>query len=138
MIYYEDSKGYIEDKRNIPEYSMEELIDKIGNFKLKTKTMGYYTRYKLEIVEGNDYKTDYEKEIGKAIGYINCFEDEIKWYEHEKDMRKFSKKYPKTIFALNGEGEERDDIWTEYYKNGKMQRCKTRIVVDEFNESLLE
>ena len=36
-IYYEDSKGHIEDNRNLPEYTMEELVEKIGNFKLKIK-----------------------------------------------------------------------------------------------------
>ena len=36
-IYYENSQGLIKDNRNIPEYTMEELIDKIGHFKLKTK-----------------------------------------------------------------------------------------------------
>lgn len=34
-IYYEDSDGEVIDKRIIPEYTMEELIKKIGNFKLK-------------------------------------------------------------------------------------------------------
>lgn len=33
-IYYEDSDGYIEDNRKIPEYTMAELVEKIGNFKL--------------------------------------------------------------------------------------------------------
>ena len=36
-IYYEDSYGSIIDNRNVPEYTMEELVEKIGNFKLKTK-----------------------------------------------------------------------------------------------------
>lgn len=34
-IYYENSDGIIKDNRNIPEYTMEELVEKIGNFKLK-------------------------------------------------------------------------------------------------------
>ena len=34
-IYYEDSVGIIKDYRNIPEYTMEELVEKLGNFKLK-------------------------------------------------------------------------------------------------------
>lgn len=37
QIYYENSKGFIEDNRNIPEYTMDELVEKIGHFKLKTK-----------------------------------------------------------------------------------------------------
>ena len=35
LNYLENSDGLIEDNRNIPEYSMEELVEKIGNFKLK-------------------------------------------------------------------------------------------------------
>lgn len=34
-IYYENSVGIIKDNRNIPEYTMEELIEKIGIFKFK-------------------------------------------------------------------------------------------------------
>ena len=34
-IYFENSKGFIKDNRNIPEYTMEELVEKIGKFKLK-------------------------------------------------------------------------------------------------------
>jgi len=35
QIYFENSDGNVEDNRNIPEYTMEELVEKIGNFKLK-------------------------------------------------------------------------------------------------------
>lgn len=34
-IYYESSDGYIKDNRVVPEYTMEELVEKLGNFKLK-------------------------------------------------------------------------------------------------------
>lgn len=34
-IYFEDSNGWIEDNRNIPEYTMQDLVDKIGRFKFK-------------------------------------------------------------------------------------------------------
>ena len=40
IIYLEDSDGFIEDNRNVPEYTMEELVEKIGHFKLKTKQIG--------------------------------------------------------------------------------------------------
>ncbi len=93
--------------------------------------MGYYTRHELEVLQGNDHETDYEQEISENADYGSCFEDEIKWYEHEKDMREYSKKHPKTVFALKGEGEEIGDIWTEYYKNGKMQKDKAKIIVDK-------
>lgn len=99
--------------------------------------MGYYTRYRLEIIEGNDYVTDYEKEISAIADYNNCFDDSIKWYEHEKDMRTYSKKHPKTLFKLLGEGGESEDLWHEYYLNGKMQRAKGRIIFEEYDESEL-
>jgi hypothetical protein len=100
--------------------------------------MGYYTYYKLEIVSGNDSTTDYEKEIGELSGYRNCFEESIKWYEHEKDMRQYSLKHPNTLFKLSGEGEESGDLWQEYYLNGKMQLVTAQIVFDDFDESKLK
>ena len=99
--------------------------------------MGYYTRHKLEIIEGNDNFTDYEKEISDSAGYSLCFEEEIKWYDHEDVMRIYSLKHPGTVFKLIGEGEENGDIWHEYYKNGLMQRCKAEIIIEPFNENLL-
>jgi hypothetical protein len=99
--------------------------------------MGYYTYYKLEIVSGNDSTTHYEKEISELSGYGSCFDDSIKWYEHEKDMRQYSLKHPNTLFKLSGEGEESGDIWQEYYLNGKMQRVTAIIVFGDFDESKL-
>jgi hypothetical protein len=52
-------------------------------------------------------------------------------------MRKVSKHYPDLVFKLSGEGEESGDVWVEYYKNGKMQRCSTKITFDEYDESKL-
>lgn len=100
--------------------------------------MGYYTSHKLEIIEGNDYVTDYEKEIGEVSGYRNPFDDSCKWYEHEKDMRAYSKKHPKTLFKLSGDGEKNGDLWHEYYLNGKMQRVKAEIVFANYDASKLQ
>lgn len=36
-IYFEDSDGHINDNRTVPEYTMEELVEKLGNFKLIKK-----------------------------------------------------------------------------------------------------
>lgn len=35
QIYFENSEGQLIDNRNIPEYTMEELVKKLGNFKIK-------------------------------------------------------------------------------------------------------
>jgi len=125
--------------------------------------MGYYTRYTLEIdkdeevpvCEHNSGDHKFCQQCGKAfstVSLLNKLKDEIlstyggagfaesgevKWYDHEEDMRKFSKKYPNIIFALHGEGEESGDIWRKYFKAGKMQEAKAKITLDEFDASKL-
>lgn len=100
--------------------------------------MGYYTRYELTIISGDDGKTDYEKEISVLADYGNCFEDEIKWYNCKNDMLKFSKQHPKTTFLVQGFGEEDGDIWKCWFKNGKSFYSKAKLVFEEFDESKLE
>jgi len=100
--------------------------------------MGYYTKHELEIISGNDNVTDYEKEIGEISEYgDSVFEESIKWHDCIKDMLEYSKKHPKTLFCITGEGEESGDLWKHYYLNGKMQNCEAKIVYDEFDETKL-
>lgn len=101
--------------------------------------MGYYTQHSLSILpEGSVIdQSDHEKEISTLSGYDYCFSYPIKWYDHENDMRKYSKLYPNLIFVLRCEGEEFDDIRIEYYKNGKVQKTKAVLVFDQFDESKL-
>ena len=100
--------------------------------------MGYYTRFELEEVSGDiNYNLDYEVEISNATDYSHCFEDSIKWYDFEEDMKSFSKNHPNTIFCIKGEGEESGDIWKAYFKNGKMFKTKAVLVFEEFTEEKL-
>ncbi len=100
--------------------------------------MGYYTRHELEIVDSNDYVTDYKKEISEIADYTSLFNESCKWYDHEKDMRAYSKKHPNTVFKLSGEGEETGDLWHEYYLNGKMQRANAIITFDKYDANKLQ
>lgn len=102
--------------------------------------MGYYTKHKLEIIEGNDNKTDYISEIVEISGYSSSLfkGEEYKWYDSDIHMKYYSKKHPNTVFRLSGEGEESGDIWVKYYKNGKVHSCKARITHDTYDESKLE
>ena len=99
--------------------------------------MGYYTNFSLEIISGDDFTIDHEKEISELADYRTCFDGEIKWYHHDEHMRQYSLKHPNTLFKLSGIGEENGDIWHEYYLNGKQQRCQAKIIYDEFDESKL-
>ena len=98
--------------------------------------MGYYTRHELQ-VDGGDYDKHCD-EITLLSGYSELFNDiTIKWYDHEKNMREHSAKYPDILFRLDGEGGESADIWIEYYKGGKMQRTKAKLIFAKFDEDSL-
>jgi hypothetical protein len=43
-------------------------------------------------------------------------------------MKCFSKKYPKLIFVIDGNGEDFDDIWKHYFRNGEDQYIRAELV----------
>lgn len=122
--------------------------------------MGYYTRYTLEtsgqpddireIIEGVDvegnpatvYKItprtceDVLCELEAKLGF-SIDDYAIKWYNHEEDIREFSKEHPDVLFTLEGWGEEQGDIWRKYFKNGKYYQVKAEINYPEFDETKL-
>jgi hypothetical protein len=64
--------------------------------------------------------------------------ESCKWYEHEDDVRKFSKMFPTLVFKLQGEGEQSNDLWVKYFKDGKMQSCPAKIVYDDYDVKKLK
>lgn len=64
--------------------------------------------------------------------------DAQKWYEHETQMREFSKCFPTVLFTLEGSGEESGDIWKQYFLDGKMQESKAEINIEPFDKSKLK
>ncbi len=98
--------------------------------------MGYYTHHKLEVHHYGGLE-DHQGAIQAVSGYDDLWEERNKWYSHEEDMREYSKKFPLTLFALEGEGEEQGDVWCKYFQNGKMQECRRKFTIDPFDESKL-
>lgn len=74
-------------------------------------------------------------DIGEIIDNVS---DDWKWYEHQKDMKAISRAFPDVLFTLSGEGEEAEDIWKEYYLNGKVQVEKAVITTGKFDKSKLK
>lgn len=103
--------------------------------------MGYLTKYSLTADEESSLPENWAENISN--GYLfyfskdNYVSEEAKWYHHEVDCQNFSLKYPNALFTLKGRGEEEDDIWVKYFKNGKMQREEAEIVFPPFDESRL-
>jgi len=108
--------------------------------------MGYYSYYTFSVSEGNEIDDDQavaelreentNAEI--ALGEDGYPDGHLTWYDHEKDLKEFSKKYPNTVFHLSVEGEENGDMSDKYFKNGKMQICKAEITFPPYDESKLK
>lgn len=104
--------------------------------------MGYYTRYSISIQpddSGNILESLLKSNESASYAMSENGESRkrCKWYEHENELRKFSKQHPKVLFVLDGEGEESGDIWVKYFQNGKCQVCKAKITFDEFDAKKL-
>lgn len=98
--------------------------------------MGYYTNFSL----------DFEPEEPELVEYLeeaadqNYFQDAnffhawtrnlepTKWYSYEDDLKSLSKKFPNVLFKLYGNGEEDDDIWVAYAKDGVFETHRPIIV----------
>lgn len=73
-----------------------------------------------------------------ALDDTGCTHNDAKWYDHEQELKEFSKNYPDALFVLYGDGECSDDFWYTYFKNGKVQHAPVRLEYDQFDESKLE
>jgi GH35 family endo-1,4-beta-xylanase len=61
-----------------------------------------------------------------AYGYL----DETSWYDYMDDMKYLSEQFPDVTFILDGDGEDKDDLWRAYFKNGRAVKVHARITYD--------
>lgn len=88
--------------------------------------MGYMTRYKLEWEprkEAVSIFLEANEETFYGINSDGSSAEEVKWYDHDKDIIALSKQFKDVLFTLSGEGEEAEDIWKKYFQNGKKNNC---------------
>jgi hypothetical protein len=87
--------------------------------------MGYETFFEFDV------PTIVKNALLEESGY-QAFNDKIKWYEHENDIRKVSKKFPDVLITVKGFGEGYnnllDDIWVIYARNGSLVKLKASVV----------
>lgn len=114
--------------------------------------MGYYTQYSMELLNATE---EQEKEIAlklaccvfgctaeelaeqeKPVSVDFLLEDMYKWYDHEEDVRDISKGYPDIGFILSGDGEEYDDKWKLYVRDGVTQLAYATITYDPPSDEL--
>lgn len=111
--------------------------------------MGYCTCYCLEVktadnaaVHPNDSAIiaqlrDENENARYAFDDLGFTDNDAKWYDHEPELKEFSKKFPDALFILHGDGEGSDDFWYEYFRNGQVQIAPVRMEYDEYDESKL-
>ena len=95
-----------------------------------------------------DYKLGLDDIIGEriegnenmhfALAVDGTSAENCTWYDHDNDMKALSKEFPDVLFTLHGIGEEAGDIWVKYFRNGKVQSVKGRIVFDPFDPKKLK
>lgn len=114
--------------------------------------MGYYTYYNLELLNAtNEQEAEIANWLAKNVfgdeepnyTYIcDLLNDSYKWYNHEDDIRTLSRLYPDIGFTLWGEGEDYDDKWVLYARDGVTTTSYATIVYadppTEFRFDLLE
>lgn len=81
---------------------------------------------------------DENEEAAYALDSYGDSADACKWYEHVKELKSFSSKYPGWLFTLDINGEETGDVRRVYFLNGKAQEEKARIVLEDFDENKLK
>ena len=107
--------------------------------------MGCYTAYTLRapgnlemeagIIEA--FRADCE-DAAYALNENGNPKEYSKWYEHEEDMKKLSRKYPDVLLLLEGSGEGPCDRWKKYFLGGKVQVCLPSITFEPFDMNKLE
>jgi len=115
--------------------------------------MGYYTYYTLDVdpwdMDMND--DDFDREMN-LLGTESLNQGMFtvrdlvygdgatcKWYEHEAEMLELSKRYPRLLFSLHGWGEDRYDIWSQFFLDGQCTKAEMAQVIhaDFFLQNLL-
>ena len=112
--------------------------------------MGYHTDFFLRI-EPEDLWQEIDEalqeitESESGLRDLEAFVDgwalgDAKWYEHEEELKDFSRHFSETLFILTGEGNKSDDRWKLYVKNGKAWRAtgQVQVVFPPFSEDKLQ
>lgn len=116
--------------------------------------MGYRTDFRLDVCKYAKDKLE-ELDLDEQVEVISklrsenenalhafneegCFENEMSWYDYDKEMAEFSKKYPDYIFVLWGDGQNSDDKWVHYFHNGLSQFERAKIEYGDYDPGKLD
>jgi len=93
--------------------------------------MGYYTKCSIKVITGYVNEHDFNTEMDRLSQCDGWFR--LGWNEEHKMLplnyiKKASKKFKGVVFEIKGNGEEDNDLWVVYIKEGKeTDRLKANI-----------
>ena len=89
--------------------------------------MSYYTDYYLISYNDKDGVASDALKNYSELSWNNkrLFQD--KWFDWRHDLEEISPKYPEVTFKLEGRGEDKDDWWKAYIKNGRIEVFKAEV-----------
>ena len=112
--------------------------------------MGYYTTYKLSVKDlynNHEYEKQVEHELVKHFKFLDKELEvyDVKWYQHEEELKQFTTEYLNILLTVTGIGEEHyfedtkliADIWIKYFLNGKSYVDELDYKFPEFNSDKL-
>lgn len=124
--------------KNLKELSESEKMEKVKNAKNMKEVQKILNSMNLD-EQGiiRNLRVSYSNAEYALHESGDCSQS-CKWYDHESNLKMFSKEYPDYLFELSGEGEESGDIWKKYFHDGKIQTCKSVITFEKFDEKKLK
>lgn len=68
---------------------------------------------------GYAFENDSHLPQGNRLDFFPAFP--VSWYNSQQDLCILSQAFPAFLFTLTGRGENPDDLWQRYFKNGRVQ-----------------
>lgn len=109
--------------------------------------MGYYTSYVVDVSSIPEEKVD---AVYKHLSNLDVFDtldaykntingySYSKWYEWENDMLSLSEEFPDVFIEIEGDGEDSDDFWKCYIKDGAQQLCPATITYEQYDPKKMQ
>ena len=110
------------------------------SYKLRYRFLAMQDRFEetmLEHIEQNP-NNEWDWELSEYWDELVSYGHSCKWYEHDEHMLALSTRFPMVVFTLDGDGEERGDVWRKYYCAGKSQDANAKVVYEEFDPEKLK
>lgn len=85
--------------------------------------MGYYTQFDI---------TNNSEEVRSTIESVSEYtfsygELHAKWYDWQRDVKLVSTMFPDTEICVEGIGEENEDVWKAFAKDGELHISKATL-----------